>query len=487
MTAEHPTDAISPPLRLSFAMLMLMLMLAALDQTIVSTALPSIARDLQGASRMSWVFSAYLIASTVAVPLYGRLADLHGSKPMLLAALAMFLFGSALCGISRDMTELILARGVQGAGGGGLLTLAMMSVVRAFPEASRARLQGLLGATYGLSTLAGPLVGGFLVEHLSWRWAFFVNLPLGVLALTLLALKFPHRPPTQRGRLDYVGAVLLCGALVSLLLSTNRQAVAESAVPALVYGVLGLGLSAVFVWVQTRVADPLLPLGLFRQRAFAATMLLSAASGLMLFAVVVFMPLYFQMQRGLSPADSGWHLMPLMAGITLASMGCGRVLSATGRVRDTAIVACALAGAAFAVLGVVLRDPAASLAVASACLVPLGMGIGALLPLVTVVAQSAAPMPLMGIATASPVMFRSVAGAVGVSMLAALFDRAMAHELALHLAGTPPQSLFGVALSKVFWTVAGVSLLAGCAAWAMPATLARRSGGGAASAAPARA
>lgn len=478
MTAERPPvePAVNPSaLRLSFAMLMLMLMLAALDQTIVSTALPSIARDLQGASRMSWVFSAYLIASTVAVPLYGRLADLHGSKPMLLVALALFLFGSVLCGISRDMTELILARGVQGAGGGGLLTLAMMSVVRAFPEAARPRLQGLLGATYGLSTLAGPLVGGFLVEHLSWRWAFFINLPLGLLALTVLALKFPHRPPTRRGRLDHVGAVLLGAALVSLLLSTQPDAAAVPVVPASLYAAVGLGLAALFVWVQARVANPLLPLSLFSQRAFSAATLLSAASGLMLFATVVFMPLYFQMWRGLSPADSGLHLMPLMAGITVASMGCGRVLAATGRVRSTAIAACALTATAFAVLGFVVGDPGASLTIASACLVPLGMGIGTLFPLVTVVAQSAAPMPLMGIATASPVMFRSVAGAVGVSLLAALFSRSMAAQVApdLGLDGHALVALPGIALSQVLWLAAGVSLLAGGAAWALPARLTR--------------
>ncbi len=279
-----------------------------------------------------------------------------------------------LCGVSRDMTELILARGLQGAGGGGLLTLAMMSVMRAFPEAARPRLQGLLGATYGLSTMAGPLVGGFLVEHLSWRWAFFINLPLGVLALTLLALKFPHRPPTQRGRLDHLGAALLGATLVSLLLSTQREAAAAPVVPASLYAAVGLGLVVLFVWVQARVANPLLPLSLFSQRAFSAATLMSAGSGLMLFTAVVFMPQYYQLGRGLSPADSGWYLMPLMAGITVASMGCGRVLAATGRVRSTAIAACALAATAFAVLGFVVRDPGASLTIASACLVSLLAG-----------------------------------------------------------------------------------------------------------------
>jgi len=228
-TTHAEAAAIPRPLLISFAMLMLMLMLAALDQTIVSTALPSIARDLQGASRMSWVFSAYLIAATVAVPVYGKLADLHGTKPVLLVAVALFLVGSVLCGISRDMDELILARGLQGAGGGGLLTLAMMSVVRSFAPQLRARLQGLLGAVYGLSTMAGPLAGGFMVEHLSWRWAFFINLPAGLLALGVLAAVFPRQAPTQRGAMDVLGAVLLAATLVCLLLGTRHPESAAAA------------------------------------------------------------------------------------------------------------------------------------------------------------------------------------------------------------------------------------------------------------------
>ena len=484
-SAEAATPAATPrALQLSFAMLMLMLVLAALDQTIVATALPSIARDLQGAARMSWVFSAYLIAATVVVPLYGKLADMHGTKPVLLVAIAVFLTGSALCGLSRQMDELILARAVQGAGGGGLLTLAMMAVVWAFPPQSRGRLQGLLGASYGLSTMAGPLVGGFLVEHLSWRWAFFINLPAGLLALGVLALKFPRLKPLHRGTMDYLGAALLCGALVSLLLSTRHPEVptsvsagaASSAWSATRLALLGLGLCGLFVWVQARTRSPLLPLSLFAQRSFSAVSALSACTGFTLFAVVVFMPQYFQTARGLSPAESGWHLMPLMAGITLASVGSGRILSATGRVRSVAIAACVLAALAFVALGFSVRDAGASLAATSAWLVPLGMGIGALFPLVTVVAQSAVPMPLMGIATSSPVMFRSVAGAVGVSLLSTVFEHAVASELALHVAGATRQSVFGMALSQVLGWAAAVSVVAACVAWGLPARLARPAG-----------
>ncbi len=456
-------------------MLVFMLMMAALDQTIVSTALPVIARDLHGAERSAWVFSAYLIASTVAVPLYGKLADMHGSKPLLLMSVGLFLWGSVLCGLSRDMTELILARGVQGAGGGGLLPLAMMSVQRLFPEAARAKFQGLLGAVYGLSTMMGPLVGGYLVEHFSWRWAFFINLPLGLVAATVLASQFPKLKPAQRGRMDYLGALLLSAGLVSLLLSTNRQPLAGVSISNTAFALIGVSLLAAFVWLQSRIAHPLLPLSLFAKREFSASTLLSACTGFMLFAAVVFLPQYFQNARSLSPADSGLHLMPLMAGITIASITCGRVLAATGRVRSTALAACTLVTVAYLALGVLVRNPAVSLMGLSACLLPLGMGIGALFPLVTVVAQNSAPMPLMGMATASPVMFRSVAGAVGVSVLASLFAAVLASGLASATqSGGAPQTVLGLALSSVMWAAASVSSMAAIVSCGLPWRLVRR-------------
>ena len=463
-------------------MLVFMLMMAALDQTIVSTALPVIARDLHGAERSAWVFSAYLIASTVAVPLYGKLADMHGSKPLLLTSVGLFLLGSVLCGLSRDMTELILARGVQGAGGGGLLPLAMMSVQRLFPEAARAKFQGLLGAVYGLSTMMGPLVGGYLVEHFSWRWAFFINLPLGCVAAAVLASQFPSVKPTQRGRMDYLGALLLSAGLVTVLLATNRQALPGVSISNTVFAVTGVVLIAAFVWLQSRIEQPLLPLSLFAKREFSAASLLSACTGFMLFAGVVFLPQYFQNARGLSPAESGLHLMPLMAGITIASITCGRVLAATGRVRGTAWVACALVMLAYTTLALLVREPAVSLTALSACLLPLGMGIGALFPLVTVVAQNSAPMPLMGMATASPVMFRSVAGAVGVSLLASLFASALALGQTALAAGqqgvasgtVSPQSLFGMALSSVMYAAAMAAGFAALVCCALPSRLVRR-------------
>jgi EmrB/QacA subfamily drug resistance transporter len=461
-------------LKLVYAMLIVMLVLSALDQTIVSTALPSIAREFHGTSRMSWVFSSYLIASTVAVPVYGKLADLHGTKPVLLTAVALFLLGSALCGISTQMDGLILARGLQGAGGGGLLTLAMMAVVRGFNPELRARLQGTLGASYGLSTMAGPLVGGFLVEHFSWRWAFFINLPVGLIALAVLARQFPRHKPDHHGRMDYLGALVLCGALVSLLLSTHHELPGESGWPTSMLIVAGAALAALFIWMQARSSSPLLPLSLFEHRQFSAAVAMSAASGLTLFAAVVFLPLYLQTARGLSPADSGWHLMPLMAGITVSSVLSGRHLSRTGQVRKLAMLACLLSAAAFVALGFIVRNVGWPLGLISLMLLPLGLGVGALFPLVTVAAQNAAPLPLMGIATASPVMFRSVAGALGVSVMGSIFAQSMASRLAVPGAMAADPAIFGASLSMVLWTAGGVCVLASGVACGLPLRLNRR-------------
>lgn len=467
-----PNSAISGERRLrwSFATLLLMLVLSALDQTVVSTALPSIVRDLRGATWLSWVFSAYLIASTVAVPLYGRLADLHGSKPVLLAAVVLFVLGSAACGVATSMVGLIVARGLQGVGGGGLLTLAMTAVARLFPDERRARLQGLLGASYGLSTMAGPLVGGYIVEHTSWRWAFLINLPLGLLALVVMVRQFPNPPPMQRGRLDVWGALLLGAALVSVLLSTRE--VGNLGTPAWALAFVGAMLAVAFVVVQARAPHPLLPLPLFSHRGVVAAVLLSAGTGISLFAAVMFLPLYFQNARGLSPAASGWHVMPLLAGITLASIASGRLLSARGQVRRVAVAGCMLASLSFLLLGALVRDDAAPLVLVSACLFPLGMGIGVLFPLVTVVAQASVPMPLLGIATASPVMFRSLAGAVGVSVLGALFAAGLTSRSTGLLA---TGGHFGPALSLVLFAAAALALLSSVAAGGMPRVLRRSS------------
>ena len=327
-----------PPDRptLVYSIFVVVLVLAALDQTILSTALPAIARDLDGQARIAWVFSAYLIASTVVIPLYGKLADIHGTRPVLLLALALFLAGSVGCGLSGSMSQLVVARGLQGAGGGGLLTLTMLGVVDLYPPSSRGRYQALLGAAYGIATMFGPIFGGLLVQRLSWHWAFFINVPVALGALAILAVAFRPGSARHAQRVDYVGALLLAASLVALLIATRHDSGLDSWSTALL-GCTAAVLAAAFVWIERRARHPLLPLTLFASGAFSAATAVSAASGVALFAAVVFLPIYLQTALGMTPIVSGLHVWPLMSGVTLAAIAGGRVLRADGPVRVLAL------------------------------------------------------------------------------------------------------------------------------------------------------
>lgn len=419
------TTAVSPThRRRTVAMFVLMLVLAALDQTILATALPAITRDLQAREHLSWLFSTYLIAATVVIPLYGKLADVHGSRPMLLTAVVLFLLGSLACGFSPRLDVLIAARGLQGLGGGGLLTLAMLGVADLYPPQERGRVQGLLGASYGLATMFGPLVGGYLVEHLSWHWAFFINVPGALLALAVLGRWFRPGPARHPQRIDVAGALLLAAALVCLLLATRREAGWTGAVSAALVAAAAVAALG-FVAQQRRAAAPLIPLSLFGSAAFAAATLISGLSGVALFSAVVFLPSYLQITLGLTPSGSAWHLLPLMAGVTLAAMAAGRRLRSSGQVRALARLSSGLVIGGFVALVLVLRIVPAQPLALSACVLPLGLGLGLLFPLVTMVSHLTAPPRLLGVATAVPVMLRSLGGAVGVSLLGAL----LAHEM----------------------------------------------------------
>ncbi|MFP6561914.1 MFS transporter [Paraburkholderia sp. B3] len=460
------------PLAATFLAFLSLVVLAAFDQTVVSTVLPGIQRDLRGTSDISWIFSAYLITSTVAVPLYGKLADQWGSKPALLAAASIFLAGSVFCGASGSATELVLARGLQGAGGGAFMTLAMTSVARLFDPPLRFRLQGLLGAAFSLSTMAGPVLGGILVQYGSWRWAFLFNVPAALLAIAVLSFTLPRTRAIRASGMDYRGALLLTASLVCIIVGTSRNVAMGVGRPGFVLA--GIALASVFIWLQARTPNALLPLEPFRHPSYVAANVLSAASGIALFAIVVFMPLYFQSARMLTPTASGWHLMALTAGITLGSAAGGRSLAAAGRVRRLAITACGLIFASLVALAYGLASHRAPVFVLSACLAPLGAGLGILFPLVTVVAQRSVCPTLLGVATASPVMFRSVAGALGVSVLDAIFSGAMRHAGTAFPGIASKAVTFESALSVVLWVVAGVVLIAGLAAWRLPPQLIRQ-------------
>lgn len=460
----------------TFIVLVVVLVLAALDQTITSTALPTITRELSGQGQASWVFSCYLIASTVAIPVYGRLADLRGSRSVIGVAIALFAVGSALCGVSQSMNQMLAARVVQGAGAGGLLTLTMVVTAELFAPQLRGRYLGLLGSAYGLATVIGPLAGGLLVQHLSWRWAFLINIPIAVPALLIFLHLYRGTPRVRIGSIDYVGAVLLIAGLSSALLLTKRGFEALRSISALLALIAATAafMAAFVVW-ERRQASPLLPMALFASRQVLAANVLSAISGIALFAGVVFLPLFLQIGQGLTPLVAAVHMLPLMLSITVASIAGGKLLARGTSMRAIALLSTLASAAGYVAL------PSALQAMGHpsmwACMVVIGTGIGLLFPLITVIAQRSVAPQLIGTSTAATVMFRSVGGALGVSALGSLFSHLVQASLntsapeaatnGRNVAATL-EAAFAHALAPVFYVVAAISALACLVAWALP-------------------
>ena len=450
----------------TYAMLALMLALSGLDQTVLSTALPTIVQSLHGQSLAAWVFSAYLMASTAVIPLYGKLADRVGVRPMLLLATGLFTLGSLACALAPSMPLLVAARALQGLGGGGLMTLAMLAVASLYPPAERGRRMGLLGAVYSLSTLVGPLGGALVLQVASWQAAFWINVPCAALAWAVLSRSPFAAPHGPRHRLDVAGAVLLSAALVALLLAT-RHDLAPATVTAAV--AIGIGLLLAWAFVERHAEDPILPLAMFRRAPFAGTAAISAASGVLLFAAVVFMPLYLQRGLGFGALGSALHTLPLMLGITVGAQVAGRALRGGASLRGLGTVAAASAALAFIGLAAVLQfahEAAWALAVA---LSPLGLGLGLMFPLVTVVAQRSALPQQIGIATATPVMLRSLGGAFGVALLGESLARHMALAPIAGIGSHATAAAMAAGLATICAWCAATALLALAATRALPA------------------
>ena len=415
---------------LVFAALLLVALLASLDQTIVSTALPTIVGDLGGVEHLSWVVTAYLLASTVVTPLYGKLGDLYGRKPVLQTAIVVFLVGSALCGLAWNMTSLIAFRALQGLGGGGLMVTTAAAIGDIVAPRDRGRYQGYFGAVFGVSTVIGPLIGGFFVDRISWHWIFYVNLPVGLLALAVIAVAFHARADRARHSIDYLGAGLLAGGLSSVVLFTSLGGTtyAWGSIQTIGLAVLGAVLLALFVLAESRAAEPILPLALFKNRTFSVTSGIGFIIGLALFGAVTYLPLYMQIVKGRSATASGLLLTPMMAGVLIASIASGNVISKTGRYKPFPII-----GTAVAALGMILLSRLAvstPLWLAALYLLVLGLGLGLVMQVLVLAAQNAVPYEMLGVATSGSTLFRQIGGAVGVSIFGAIFANRLTTELA---------------------------------------------------------
>jgi EmrB/QacA subfamily drug resistance transporter len=414
-----------------FGALMLGMFLAALDQTIVSTALPTIVGDLGGLNHFSWVVTAYLLASTVSTPLYGKLGDMMGRKPVFLAAILIFLAGSVLAGLSQTMVQLIGFRALQGIGAGGLMVGAQAIIADIVPPRERGRYMGLIGSVFAVASIAGPLLGGFFVDNLSWRWVFYVNLPVGALAVVVVVTRLHLHTPTVRHRIDYLGAGLLAGGVSALILLTtwggNQYAWGSATIIGL--GVVGVGLLVLFIWQETRAEEPILPLSLFRSSVFSIANSMGFTIGMTLFGAIVFIPLYLQLVYGASATGSGLRLLPLMAGLLTAAILSGRWISRVGRYK-----AFPIAGTATLVVGMFLLSRltvGTAPWLASVYMLVLGVGIGLVMQVLVLVVQNDVRPKDIGVATSTATFFRSVGGAFGVAIFGAIFASRLADQLQL--------------------------------------------------------
>jgi EmrB/QacA subfamily drug resistance transporter len=416
--------------RLVFLGVMLGMFLAALDQTIVSTALPTIVGDLGGANHLSWVVTAYLLSATATTPLWGKLGDLFGRKYVFVTCILIFLLGSALCGISQNMLQLILFRALQGLGGGGLMVLAMAVIADVVPPRDRGRYQGVVGAVFGVSSVVGPLLGGFLVDNLSWHWVFYVNLPVGAVALAVILVALQAKNPEVRPKIDYLGTLLLAAASTCLVLiaSLGGTTWAWNSIEVWGCGIAAVILIGLFIMVEKRVDEPVLPLRLFRNQVFNICSGMGFVVGLCMFGSLSYIPLYMQVVNGNSPTTSGLRLLPLMAGLLLTSIGTGQLISRTGKYKIYPICGTALIAVSLVLLAQV--DEKTSSTVMGLYMLVLGLGLGMVMQVLIIAVQNSSDFADLGTATAGVTYFRSIGGAFGASIFGTVLDNRLSSKIA---------------------------------------------------------
>ncbi|MEE1753279.1 MDR family MFS transporter [Streptomyces sp. SP18CS02] len=449
MAQEVSTPAISPipgeghsrrAVLVAIGALLLGMLLAALDQTIVSTALPTIVSELGGMDHLSWVVTAYMLAATAATPLWGKLGDQYGRKKLFQAAIVLFLIGSALCGVAQNMPQLIAFRAVQGLGGGGLMVLSMAIVGDLVSPRERGRYQGLFGAVFGATSVLGPLLGGLFTQHLSWRWVFYINLPIGVVALFVIAavLHIPARG--TRHTIDYLGTFLIASVATCLVLvaSLGGTTWAWGSAQIIALAVLGVVLLVWFVRAEKRAAEPVLPLKLFRIRTFTLVAVISFIVGFAMFGAMTYLPTFLQVVQGVTPTMSGVHMLPMVLGLLLTSTASGQIVSRTGRWKVFP-----LAGTGVTAIGLLLLhrlEEATPAWEMSLYFFVFGAGLGLVMQVLVLVVQNAVSYEDLGVATSGATFFRSIGASFGVAVFGTVFTNRLTGKLteALSGAGVPP-------------------------------------------------
>jgi EmrB/QacA subfamily drug resistance transporter len=406
---------------IAFSGLVLAMLLAALDSTIVSTALPTIVSEMGGLEHLAWVVTGYLLAQTIVTPVYGKLGDLYGRKIVLQSAIVLFLVGSALCGLSQNMTQLILFRAIQGMGGGGLVVTTQAVVGDIVPPRDRGRYQGIFGAVFGLSSIAGPLLGGYFTTHLSWRWIFYVNLPVGIAALVVLAATLPSLSRRVARSIDYAGAGLLAVVLSSITLLSDLGGTTYPWSSPMLIGLIAVSVLSLvlFAVVERKAAEPVLPLHLFRQPTFVVTSAVGLIVGFALFGSVTYFPLYLQVVKGVSPTGSGMQMVPMMGGMLVTSILSGQLISGTGHYKVFPLL-----GTAVMSLGLFLLSrltPDSTNATASLLMLILGVGLGMVMQVLVIAVQNDVDYRDLGVATSGATLFRLIGGSLGTAILGAIF------------------------------------------------------------------